>query len=51
MISALLATLGVALGVLLIIAVACYGFARIVLGLIGFAAGIVGNIFDKVRNK
>lgn len=49
MISALLATLGILIAVVLVVVGAAYGFARIILAIIGGAAGAVSNAFKKVK--
>ena len=49
MISAFFATLGIILGILVVIIAAIYGIVKIGLGGIGMIVGAFRNGFDKVR--
>ena len=49
MLTAILTTLGIIIGVGIVIIGAVYGFARIVLGIIGGAGGMIANAFNKVK--
>lgn len=49
MISAILATIGICIGIGLVIIGATYAFAKLVLAIVGGAAGCVANAFKKVR--
>lgn len=51
MITAILATLGVIIAIVLVVVAAAYGIFKLVLGGIGMIAGGVRNGFDRVRRK
>ena len=49
MLTAILTTLGILIGLAVVIVGGVYGFAKIVLSLIGAAGGCISNAFRKVR--